>query len=318
VERTAVIALGGNALTREGQSGRYDEQFANAREMAKAVAALIGEGWRAVVVHGNGPQVGNLAMQAERAAELVPAQPLFALDAMTQGQLGSMIALALMEQCRTLVAGVVSLVTHVVVRPDDPAFGHPTKPIGPFFDAERAERLAQEGVVMVEDAGRGYRHVVASPLPVAVLEADAVRVLVEQGYLVVACGGGGVPVTPEPDGPGYRGVEAVIDKDHAAQRLATTIGADALVLVTGVPCVQLDFGTPRARSATLLTAGEARRHLADGQFPAGSMGPKIEASVRFLDEGGTVAVITTPELVQATLSGTGEGGGTRIIPGEAA
>jgi carbamate kinase len=316
VDRTAVIALGGNALTREGQAGRYDEQYANAREMARAVAALLTEGWRAVVVHGNGPQVGNLAMQAERAATLVPAQPLFALDAMTQGQLGSMIALALLEQCRDLVAGVVSLVTHVVVRPDDPAFAHPTKPIGPFFDAERAERLTSEGVAMVEDAGRGYRHVVASPLPVAVLEADAVGVLVDQGYLVVACGGGGVPVTPAPEGPGYRGVEAVIDKDHAAQRLATTIGAEALVLVTGVPCVQLDFGTPQARSAPTLTVDEAKRHLADGQFPAGSMGPKVAASVQFLEEGGALAVITTPELVQATLAGPG--GGTRIIPGEAA
>jgi len=313
VVRTAVIALGGNALTRAGQMGAYDEQLANASSMARCIGSLLRAGWRVVVVHGNGPQVGNLAIQGERSADVVPAQPLFSLDAMTQGQLGSMLVLALSEELGDEVR-VVSVVTHVVVRRDDAGFGHPTKPIGPFISAERAEVLAGAGGrTMVEDAGRGYRQVVASPQPVSVLEAEAVRGLVDQGYLVVACGGGGVPVARTLTG--YEGIEAVIDKDYSAQRLATTIGAEALVLVTGIDAVQLDFGKPTQRPAHLLSLAEAEMHMADGQFAPGSMGPKIDASLRFLHDGGSVAVITTPELVLTSLDAAecDGGGGTRIV-----
>jgi len=310
VTRTAVIALGGNALTREGEAGTYHEQLANAEAMARSIDSVLRDGWRVVVVHGNGPQVGNLAIQAEQASDLVPAQPLFSLDAMTQGQLGSMISLALMEECGDHTEGVVSVVTHVLVRSDDAGFLKPSKPIGPFFDAQRAEALAGDGRVMVEDAGRGYRQVVASPKPVAVVEANAIRALVDGGYLVVACGGGGVPVARTERG--FEGVEAVIDKDYSAQRLATTIGAEALVLVTGVAAVALDFGKPEQRTAHVLTAAEASRHLFAGQFPPGSMGPKVDASIRFLDDGGTVSIITTPELILGALSGQ-EAVGTRII-----
>jgi carbamate kinase len=226
-----------------------------------------------------------------------------------------MISLALREECGDDVRGVVAIVTHVIVRRDDPGFGHPTKPIGPFFDQGRADELTRAGRTMVEDSGRGYRQVVASPQPVAVLEADAVRELVEDGYLVVACGGGGVPVARTLSG--YEGVEAVIDKDYSAQRLATMIKAEALVLVTGVDAVQIDFGTPRQRPVHELVLAEAEAYSADGQFPAGSMGPKVDACLRFLHEGGSVAVITTPELVLATLAaGPPEDGarvGTRIV-----
>lgn len=315
LERTVVIALGGNALTREDEVGSYDQQMANARTMARSITTLLAHQWRVVVVHGNGPQVGNLAIQAECAASVVPPQPLFSLDAMTQGQLGSMIVLALREECGDDVKGVVSIVTHVIVRRDDPGFGHPTKPIGPFFKRERADAMVAAGRTMVEDAGRGYRQIVASPQPVAVLEADAVRELVESGYLVVACGGGGVPVARTVSG--YRGVEAVIDKDYSAQRLATTINAEALVLVTGVESVQINFGTPEQRAVHEMCVSEAEDYSADGQFPAGSMGPKIDACLRFLHEGGSVAVITTPELVLAALDGNraanGDSVGTRIV-----
>lgn len=314
MQRTAVIALGGNALIREGEKGSYDEQMTNARSMARSIGAVLTEGWRVVVVHGNGPQVGNLALQAESAKDTVPPQPLFSLDAMTQGQLGSMISLALREECAEAARGVVAIVTHVIVRRDDPGFGRPTKPIGPFLTEERAQELTKAGRTVVEDAGRGFRHVVASPQPVAVLEADAVRELVEDGYLVVACGGGGVPVARTLSG--FEGVEAVIDKDYSAQRLATMIKAEALVLVTGVEAVQIDFGTPEQRPVHELVVAEAEVYSAEGQFPPGSMGPKIDACLRFLHEGGAVAVVTTPELVLDTLAAraTADGArGTRIV-----
>lgn len=314
MQRTVVIALGGNALIREHEKGSYDEQMANARNMARSIGSLLTERWRVVVVHGNGPQVGNLAIQAERSKEIVPPQPLCSLDAMTQGQLGSMISLALREECGEVARGVVAIVTHVIVRRDDPGFGRPTKPIGPFFDKARAEELEKAGATVVEDSGRGYRQVVASPQPMAVLEADAVRELVDDGYLVVACGGGGVPVARTLSG--YEGVEAVIDKDYSSQRLATMISADALVLVTGVDSVQVDFGTPEQRPLHELVVAEAEVYSAAGQFPPGSMGPKIDACLRFLHEGGSVAVITTPELVLDTLAARPAADGrrgTRIV-----
>lgn len=314
--RTAVIALGGNALTREDEVGSYDQQMANARDMARSIHDLLDADWRVVVVHGNGPQVGNLAIQSEQASATVPAQPLFSLDAMTQGQLGSMITLALLEECEQDIRGVVTVVTHVIVRRDDPGFLKPTKPIGPFLSAERAAEIgAQEGKTVMEDAGRGFRQVVASPQPVAILEADAVRGLVEDGYLVIACGGGGVPVSRT--STGYEGVEAVIDKDYSAQRLATTIGAEVLVLVTGVPAVQIDFGTPEQRPVKVMSVAEAERFSADGQFPAGSMGPKIDACLRFLHEGGSAALVTTPDLIVDTIGEAptepGRPVGTRIV-----
>ena len=302
-------------MTRAGQAGTHEEQAANAVAMARSVQALLAAGWDTVLVHGNGPQVGSLAIQQEEGAGRVPAQPLFALGAMTQGQLGSLLSLAL-HQPAPGRKGAVSVVTHSVVDPADPAFAHPTKPIGPFFTAEEAERLAaSQGWTVQEDAGRGWRRVVPSPEPVAILEADAIGALAEAGYLVVAAGGGGVPVVPSRDG--YRGVDAVIDKDYAAEVLATGLGARALVLVTSVESVLLDYGTPGQRAIEEIHVAEAERHLADGQFPEGSMAPKVRAAIRFLRSGGDVAVITTPGLVYASLEGTVselEGrSGTRIV-----
>jgi len=314
--KTAVIALGGNALTRAGQQGTYDEMLANAAVMAAAVNEVIEAGWRVVIVHGNGPQVGNLALQQE-ATTMVPAQPLALLNAMTQGELGSVIACAI-----DLLRGpgtAAALVTHVTVDPADPAFQSPSKPIGPFFERSEAQQLAaSRGWVVKPDSGRGYRRVVASPEPTGVIEIDALRALVSAGHLVIAAGGGGIPVADATTrgaivDAGTCGaiVDAVIDKDRAAGLIARLLGAQALLLVTAVDRVMLDYGTPKQSELGTITAAEAARYLDDGQFPPGSMGPKIESALRFLADGGELAVVTSPGLLAATLAG-GQGSGTRI------
>ena len=314
---TVVVGLGGNALVEAGERGTYREQCAHARVMATSIAGLATAGWRVIIVHGNGPQVGALAVQQDAAQDVVPCQPLFSLVAMTQGEIGSILALALRERLGVDHPGVVSVVTHVIVHGDDPAFALPTKPIGPFVDREAAERLhAERGWVMVEDAGRGYRRAVPSPEPLGLLELDTIRSLVASGVLVIANGGGGIPVVMT--ATGYRGVEAVIDKDLAAERLAAELGADALALVTAVPAAAVDFGTSAERPLRDITVAEAERHLEAGQFAAGSMGPKVAAAARFVRNGGRMAVITTPERVLATISAspwspTGEAG-TRVLP----
>ena len=304
--RSVVVALGGNAITREGEAGTYEEQEANARRMARAVARMLEGGHRVVVTHGNGPQVGSLAIQQEEGASLVPPQPLFALGAMTQGQIGHLLVLALSAMTDARVASVV---THVVVDPRDPAFGEPTKPIGPFFDHATARRLARgRGWEVREDSGRGYRRVVPSPEPNEILEAGVIRTLLRQGAVVIASGGGGIPVVRR--GRRLVGVDAVIDKDLSAERLGTGIGADELLMLTGVDRVSLGFGTPGERPIREMTADEAESYLADGQFPAGSMGPKIAAAVRFVREGGESATITSPRRAGAALAGNH---GTRIV-----
>ena len=305
--KIAVVALGGNALTRAGQSGTYGEMMANAAAMATAVNDVLKAGWRVVIVHGNGPQVGNLALQQE-ATSLVPAQPLALLGAMTQGLLGSLIARAI-----DLLRGrgtAAALITHVTVDPADPAFGSPSKPIGPFFEPVEAQRLAaRSGWVVQPDSGRGYRRVVASPQPTGVIEIEALRTLVDAGHLVIAAGGGGIPVgTTDTCGV----INAVIDKDRAACLIAGQLGAQALLLVTAVDRVMLDYGMPTQSELGTITADEAARYLEEGQFPPGSMGPKIEAALRFLAEGGELAVVTSPALLASTLTGSAQPAGTRI------
>lgn len=292
MSKVAVVALGGNAFTVEGESGRYDEQAARAAGMALLVAQLLGDGWRLLLVHGNGPQVGNLAIQQEDAAARVPIQPLFSLVAMTQGEMGSLLACAVYNATggSQVVANIVS---HVVVDRDDPALSNPTKPIGPFLSKDEATRLAAErGWQVRPDAGRGYRRVVASPRPLRIVEIEAVRSLVAAGHLVVTAGGGGIPVVCDEDGQ-LRCVEAVIDKDYAAAELAVAVGAQALVSVTAVNAVQLDFGTPQQRPIAQIDLAQAECYLAEGQFPEGSMGPKIRAASSFLHNGGEIAVITS-------------------------
>jgi carbamate kinase len=304
--KIAVVALGGNALTRAGQSGSHDEMMANAATMAAAVSDVMDAGWQVVIVHGNGPQVGNLALQQE-ATSTVPAQPLAMLGAMTQGMLGSVICRAI-DGLRGRGTGT-ALVTHVTVDPADPAFGAPSKPIGPFFAPAEAKRLAAHyGWVVRQDAGRGHRRVVASPQPTSVIEIEAVRALVDAGHLVVVGGGGGIPVA----GDTCVIVDAVIDKDRAACLIARQLGASALLLVTAVDRVMLDYGLPTQTALGTISAQEAARHLQEGQFPPGSMGPKIEAALHFLAGGGDLVVVTSPALLAATLTGSAVPAGTRI------
>jgi carbamate kinase len=316
MSRTAVVALGGNAITRADQAGTHTEQVANALAMARAVCALYNAGWGVVVVHGNGPQIGCLSIQQDAAREMVPVQPLFCLGAMTEGQLGSLLTLALHDAGGGRLPAVVSVVTHVLVAADDPAFAHLTKPIGPFFDEDQARRLAaQRGWTVALDSERGYRRMVASPRPLQFLELETITELVEHGALVVAAGGGGIPVVQ--DGHAYRGVDAVVDKDLAAQELATQLGAEALVMITDVAQVMLDYGTPHARPVTAMTTDEAQHHLEDGQFPDGSMGPKVRAAIAFIRAGGRSAVITNSEHAVRSLDSAADSAavGTRIVAG---
>lgn len=311
MSRVAVVAVGGNALTREDQDGTPEEIEANALVMARGIAGLYREGWRVVVVHGNGPQVGNLSIQQEGSVSLVPPQPLYSLNAMSQGQLGSIFVRALDSILG--VGAAVAVVTHVTVDPVDAAFNSPTKPIGPFFDANQAAELeTARGWVMREDSGRGHRRVVASPRPVEFLEAAAIKTLVDSSMIVLAGGGGGIGVLPGRDS-GFAGVEAVIDKDSAAAHLAISLQAEALVLVTGVDAVSLDYGTPQARTVDEMTVTDAQRYLLEGQFPPGSMGPKVRAAIDFVEAASGTAVITSAErLLDGVDPSTNFG--TRIVP----
>jgi len=307
-----VIAVGGNAILAEGEQGTYEQQLANLASLAAVVSDLVRDGHRVVLTHGNGPQVGNLAIQQEEGAGLVPPQPLFVLGAMTQGQVGHLITAALGGGRTARECPVATIVTHALVDLSDPAFSQPTKPIGPFYVRQEAERLARERHWHVtEDAGRGWRRVVPSPEPQGFLEVDAIRALVDAGFIVVASGGGGIPVARV--GAGIRGVDAVIDKDLSAHRLASAVGADILVLLTGVDHVWLGFGGPRQRAVDAMTVDEAEKHLANGEFPPGSMGPKVTAAIRFVRSGGERAVITSPSRVREALAGRD---GTSVMPGQ--
>ncbi len=308
VRGTTVVALGGNALTPAEETGTSAQIEANAALMADCLAGLLRTRRRVAVVHGNGPQVGNLAIQQDEASGLVPAQPLHQLCAMTQGQLGSVLVRAI-DRVRG-PGSAVAVVTHVGVDPADEAFAAPTKPIGPFFSADQAALLAaSRRWQVVEDSGRGYRRVVPSPLPAVIVEVGAVRTLLDAGYVVVAAGGGGVAVSLGTDAA-MTGVDAVIDKDHAAANLASELGAEELFLVTGVDTVLLDFGTPAERPVHDLTVAEVQRHMADGQFPAGSMGPKLAAALRFLAAGGTRVVVTSAPMLARAAAGDARVGTT--------
>jgi carbamate kinase len=303
-----VVAVGGNALTLPHEEGTAGQIETNAGVVADGICALHAAGWRVVIVHGNGPQVGNLAIQQEAGTVLVPPQPLHSLVAMSQGQLGSVLVRAI--DARLGPGAAVAVVSHVTVDPADPAFAHPTKPIGPFFSRQRSTALAsRRGWTVAEDSGRGYRRVVPSARPVGLVESDAIKTLVQSGKVVLVGGGGGVPVS----GDRLVGVDAVIDKDRAAARVAVAVGASALVLVTGADAVMVDFGTPHARAVTSMTVADADRYLAEGQFPPGSMGPKIEAVLDFLRSGGEMAVVTSAERLAEAVE-PGAVVGTHIVP----
>jgi carbamate kinase len=305
VRPLAVVAFGGNALMRPEDSGESRTQLERARAAVRQLLPVLNRGYELIVVHGNGPQVGNLLLQAELAAERVPPQSLDVCVAQTQGSMGFLLELAFDNELKA--AGfrkrVVTLVTQVEVDAADPAFLKPSKPIGPFFSRERAEAMQEAaGWTMIEDSGRGWRKVVASPKPLAVRSVDVVSSLVNRGYIVIAAGGGGIPVVVPEEGE-VRGVEAVIDKDYAAAMLAASLSADLFVILTGVERVSRDFGKSTETPLARLDVATARALLAEGQFPPGSMGPKIDAAIRFVEAGGREVLITRAESLPAALEG---------------
>lgn len=297
-----VIALGGNALTRPGERGTAAEQLANLRRTCAALEPLLSDG-EVVLTHGNGPQVGNELLRHERAADEAPPLPLYVAVAQTQAEIGALIA----TELRGITdRNVACLLTHVLVDAADPAFDEPTKPVGPFYSEEEAEKLRRDrGWIVVQDAGRGWRRAVPSPTPLEVVEVDAVRTLVRAGTIVIACGGGGIPVAPR-DGR-TAGVDAVIDKDRASALLATELDARRLLVITDVPGLYRDYGSTSEREVRDLSADDATELLP--QLPAGSMGPKVEACAAFVRATGGEATITSADALEAALVGRA---GTRI------
>lgn len=306
----AVIAIGGNAITQSDQQGTVEEQRENIRRCCQYLADLLEEGYELLLTHGNGPQVGSVVLQNNLAKRLVPENTLDICGAQTQGSLGYLLAQMLINVLRErgIAKKIVSVVTQVVVDEEDEGFENPTKFIGPFFSREEAALQEEKGFVMREDSGRGYRRVVPSPKPLEIVEEDAIRTLSQEGYLVITAGGGGIPVIRSREG--FKGVEAVIDKDFASALVAEKIRADFLVILTGVPRVSVHFGKPDEKALKKLTVEECRCYLEAGEFPPGSMGPKIEAAVEFVEKSGGIAIITSIERMKEALDGRD---GTRIV-----
>jgi carbamate kinase len=304
--RRAVVAIGGNSLIKDRQHQSVRDQYVAAGETCWHVASMIQDGWDVAIGHGNGPQVGFILRRSELAAHELHEVPLDVCGADSQGAIGYALAQNLENDFQRLGIDrhAVAVVTQMEVAADDPAFTHPTKPIGSFMDEDAAKRRqAEDGWDIVEDANRGWRRVVASPKPMRIVEEDAIRSLIENRFVVISVGGGGIPVVANGDG-NLSGVAAVIDKDLASALLANTIGAELLLITTAVEKVALDFGTPEQRWVDRMTLAEAKERLAEGRhFAAGSMKPKIEAVIQFLERGGSTAVITDPDNVERALRG---------------
>ena len=314
MNRLAVVAFGGNALLRSEDHGTQEEQIARAKQAARWLAEIVRHGYKLIVVHGNGPQVGNILVQAEEASTKIPPQSLDVCVAQTEGSIGFMLQQAIRNRLESIGLGsgeVATILTEVEVDATDPAFKRPTKPIGPFFTRYRAESLERDlGWTMKEDSGRGWRHVVPSPRPLRILNIKTVSRMLDAAAVVIAAGGGGIPVVKGRDGQ-WRGIEAVIDKDYASAKLAADLNADLFVILTGVPKVALDFGKPTQRYVDRLTVAEAEKHMADGQFPAGSMGPKIESALEFVKATNKQVLITDVDVLREALQGKD---GTAIVP----
>ena len=302
----AVVAVGGHAFMQKGEAGTVEDHLRNSDLLARNLLTLLNRGYDLVVTHGNGPQVGNLLLQQETATSEVPTLPLDVLVAQTQGSLGYILQQSLLNHARAFEHGryVVTMVTEVVVDPKDPAFAQPTKPVGPFYGEEEAKKRAESlGWTVVEQTGRGWRRVVPSPRPTKVVQARMVADSVRQGHIVLAGGGGGVPVTVDSHTGRHTGVEAVIDKDLTSAVLAEQVGADLFLILTEVPQVYVGFGTPEQRGLDAVTLPEMERLVAQGEFPAGSMGPKVEAIVQFLRAGGPRGLVTHPDCLDDALDG---------------
>ena len=310
--KTAVVAFGGNALMGEDGNSTYAEQIIKTDIMCNKLLSLFNMGYRILITHGNGPQVGNFLMQQECLAENVPPMPLDACNAMTQGQIGYMIEQKLRNTFtrNNIKKPIIVFITQVVVSKDDPAFNNPTKFIGPFFNKEQSDKLSrEEGWLMREDSGRGYRRIVASPRPIDIIEKEEIAEMAHKDFVVIACGGGGIPVIRDEKGC-LKGVSAVIDKDFAAEKIGNFIGAELLLLITPVDRVAINFGTPEQKNLSKITLEEAERYFSEGHFAPGSMGPKIEAAIQFLRSGGKKAIITSLDCIESAIKGEA---GTEII-----
>lgn len=307
MRKTAVVAIGGNSLIRDEDHQAVADQFETTRGTCSHIARMVEQGWRVIVTHGNGPQVGFILLRSELASKAVHTVPLDSCGAETQGELGYMIQQCLRNELlsRGIKNPVAAVVTQVLVRKNDPAFKNPTKPIGPFYSRRKAEKYRKERRWRVaDDAGRGWRRVVPSPKPVRIIEQNAIKTLVDGGVVVIAAGGGGIPVVRERGR--LRGVEAVIDKDYASAILAVGLEANLFLISTPVEKVALNFGKPNQKLMDKMTLAEAKKYHRQGHFPPGSMGPKIQAIIDYLEHGGREAIITNPEnLEKALLEKTG-------------
>lgn len=302
--KVAVVAVGGNALIKDKNRRTVEDQFDAAKETMGHIVSMVEAGWNVVVTHGNGPQVGFILRRSELALGELHPIPLDYCGADTQGAIGYMFQKALRNEFkkRGIDKQAVTVVTQVLVDRDDPAFANPTKPIGSFLDEETAKKRFATGKRFVEDAGRGWRQVVASPVPQEIIEVDAIKLLIEQGFIVVSVGGGGIPVIEREDGYLF-GVEAVIDKDFASALLANLINADLLLISTAVEKVALNFDTPDEKLLDQITVAEAKQYIEEGHFAPGSMLPKIKACLKFIENGGEKALITDPENIPRALAG---------------
>ncbi len=313
MDRKVVIALGGNAIRRKGEPFTIEHQFNRAKKTLAPIVELIKEGYRIVITHGNGPQVGVELFRNLLAADTYPPYPLDVLNAETQGWMGYIISLALTNRMIELrmKRHVTTVITRIIVDKNDPAFRRPTKPIGRFFTEEEMKEVKKKfpQLEFVNDANRGWRVVVPSPKPLEVLEAGEIKKLVDDGEIVIAAGGGGIPIVRE--NGGFKGVEAVIDKDLASSVLARNIGAEKLVILTEVSHVYLNYGKPDQRPIGEVHLEEIKRYFQEGQFPPGNMGPKVEAAINFLENGGDEVIITSLEKSLEAIHGKG---GTRIVP----
>ncbi len=310
--RVAVVAIGGNSLIKDSGHQSVPDQYLAAHDTTEHILSMIKDGWNVVITHGNGPQVGFILRRSELSARELHEVPLDVCGADTQGAIGYALQQNLQNAFRQagLDRTVATVITQTEVAADDPAFSHPSKPIGSFMDEEQAEQRRQQGWDLIEDANRGYRRVVASPKPLRIVELPVIRNLLDWGATVIAVGGGGIPVVTAETGE-LHGVAAVIDKDLASALLATALDADLLLISTAVDRVALNFGAPQQRWIDRLTLSEAKRYLAEGgHFGSGSMAPKIQAVVNYLESGGREALITSPDRIEQALAGTT---GTRIV-----
>ncbi len=316
MKQLAVVAIGGNSLIRDNSRQTVEDQYDAVCETAKHIAGMIEQGYEVIITHGNGPQVGFILRRSEIASEVAGMHhvPLVSCGADTQGAIGYQIQQAMNNEFknRGIAKSAVTVVTQVAVSPNDPAFQTPTKPIGSFYSAAQADALQGQHPdwVMINDAGRGYRRVVASPLPQQIVEKDVISLLAKAGYCVIGVGGGGIPVIQQENGI-YKGIDAVIDKDFASSLLAAEINADLLIISTGVPKVYLNYGKPDEKALDSVTLTELKQYIEEKHFAPGSMLPKVQAVINFLERGGKKAIITNPESLEDAIVGST---GTHVYP----